>query len=235
LSPDGIHLAFELIPQSGNLPPGVRVFDLEEETLINPGDEDDHLENPSWSSSGVLAYYNQSQKGYGFWNPATEENQFLPNETGGDGTWSPDGRFFVCSEIQFTSQTLAPRHLLLYNLEEETLQDLTRGRFLEDLNPSFAPQELVLAFSRKSLEPQNWSPGRQLWLMNILNSENTQLTDALDYHHSSFAWHPDGAQLAYVRYNQAALSEPPEIWLIKTDGSDNLRLIINGFAPSWIP
>ena len=71
--------------------------------------------------------------------------------------------------------------------------------------------------------------------MDIEGGQISQLTDAVDYHHTSFVWHPAGNQLAYVRYNQAKLSDPPEIWLINKDGTNNLRLIINGFAPTWIP
>jgi dipeptidyl aminopeptidase/acylaminoacyl peptidase len=115
------------------------------------------------------------------------------------------------------------------------LVDLSQGNFLEDLNPSFAPQGLSLAFSRKSLDPAEWSPGRQLWLLDLEDNQAKTLTTAVDFHHTSFAWHPDGNRLAYVRYNQAKLSDPPEIWLINRDGSENLRLIINAFAPSWIP
>jgi len=71
--------------------------------------------------------------------------------------------------------------------------------------------------------------------MDLENDEAFALTDEVDYQHTSFAWHPDGNQIAYVRYNQAALSEPPEVWLISADGENPLRLIINGFAPGWIP
>jgi Tol biopolymer transport system component len=235
LSPDGVYLAYEFIPLNRESPPNIRVINLSSQDQLNPGNESDHLEKPLWSNIGWLVYYNQTQLGYEFWKPNQEENLFLPQETGGDGAWSPDGRYFVSSEIQFTSETLAPRHLLMYDTKEETTLDLTRGRFIEDLNPSFSPQGLTLAYSRKSLDPQNWTPGRQLWIMNVNTGENTPVTDEGDYHHTSFAWHPDGTRLAFVRYNQAALSDPPEIWLIMADGSDRLRLIINGFAPTWIP
>jgi Tol biopolymer transport system component len=106
---------------------------------------------------------------------------------------------------------------------------------LEDLNPSFSPQGSYLAFSRKYLNPEDWTPGRDLWIMDMEENQEVQLTDEVDFHHSSFTWHPDGDKLVYVRYNQAKLSEPPEIWLINKDGSDKVRLIINGFAPTWIP
>ena len=235
LSADGKRLAFEVISREPGIPPGIRIFNLRDRSELDLGEPGDHLNNPLWSPAGWLSYYNQTAKGYQFWSPATDTTLFLPNETGGYGSWSSDGRFFLTSEILFVSETLAPRHLQLYDLVEESVQDLSRGDFLEDLNPSFSTRGLTFAFSRKSLHPQDWTPGRQLWVMDIDTGESIPLTDEIDYQHTSFVWHPDGEQVAYVRYNQATLSELPEIWLINTTSGEALRLIINGFAPGWIP
>jgi len=235
ISSDGYLLAYEYLSWEPGVLPTVQILDIEVLTRIDLGEDNQYLEKPLWSPSGWLAYYNQSLKAYQFWNPATDEIQILPNETGGDGSWSPDGRYFVCSEILFLSDTLAPRHLQLYDLKEKTLLDLSRNSYPEDLNPSFAPTGLTLAYSHKSLDPSLWTPGREMWVMNINSGENTQLSEDIDYQHTSFAWHPDGKRLAYVRYNQAALSDPPEIWLIDTTGGEALRLIINGFQPGWVP
>lgn len=235
ISPDGHSLAYEYIPMEPESLPTIMILDIEVMTEIDLGEENQYLEKPLWSPSGWLAYYNQTEKGYQFWNPDTGEIKFLPNETGGEGSWSSDGRYFVCSEILFLSDTLAPRHLQLYDLQENTLLDLSRGRYPEDLNPSFAPMGLTLAYSHKSLDPALWTPGRELWVLNINTGDNIQLSEVIDYQHTSFAWHPDGKMLAYVRYNQAALSDPPEIWLIDVNGGEPLRLIINGFQPGWVP
>ena len=235
LAPSGDHLAYEVIsPESGILP-GVQIYNLNDQSKEDLGTKNEYLENPLWSPAGWLSYYNRTSKGYQFWIPGTETSRFFPNETGGFGTWSADGRYFLTSEILFVGETLAPRHLQLYDLVEGTIQDLSEGDFLEDLNPSFSTRGLRFAFSRKSLSPQDWTPGRQLWVMDLDSGESYPLTDEVDYQHTSYAWHPDGAQLAYVRYNQAVLSELPEIWLGNTSSGEALRLIINGFAPGWIP
>jgi Tol biopolymer transport system component len=235
ISPGGNYLAYEFISNQPGIKPGVRVYDLKKDIQVELGDSRDHLDNPAWSTSGWLSFYNYTRLGYEFWNPDAEEKKFLPNETGGVISWSPDGRYFICSEIQFKSTNLAPRHLIMFDLIEETTTDLSQGSFLEDLNPGFSPQGSHLAFSRKFLAPDSWTPGRQLWVLDLEDNQAVQLTEEIDYHHTSFAWHPDQDQLVYVRYNQAKLSEPPEIWLINRDGSSKIRLIINGFAPSWIP
>lgn len=235
LAPSGEHLVYEVISRKPGTQPGLQIYSIDDQSKLDLGSQNEYLENPLWSPAGWLSYYNRTRQGYQFWIPGTETSRFFSNETGGFGTWSVDGRYFLTSEIVFVGETLAPRHLQLYDLVEETTQDLSVGDFLEDLNPSFSSQGLIFAFSRKSLNPQDWTPGRQLWVMDLESSESMPLTDDVDYQHTSFAWHPDGEQLAYVRYNQAKLSEPPEIWLINTSSAEALRLIINGFAPGWIP
>jgi len=235
LSSEGGRLAYEVISREPKALPGIRIYNLRDGTEQDLGNPDEYLENPLWAPSGWLVYYNQTIKGYQFWNPLTEMTRFLANETGGDGSWSADGRYFLTSEILFVGDTLAPRHLQIYDLVEETTQDLSEGGFLEDLNPSFSTQGLNFAFSRKYLNPGDWTPGRQLWVMDLEGGETKPLTDEVDYQHTSFSWHPDGEQLAYVRYNQASLADAPEIWVINTTSGEALRLIINGFSPGWIP
>jgi Tol biopolymer transport system component len=235
ISPSGNLLAYEIISRESGFSPTIQIRDLESGILIDLEQEGDYLESPLWSPNGWLAYYNRTQLAYQFWHPTSGEKLTLPNQTGDDGSWSPDGRYFICTEILFLGDTLAPRHLILFDLREKNTLDLSRGSFPEDVNPSFAPDGLTLAYSHKSLDPQLWTPGRELWILDIRSGENSQLTDSVDFHHTSFAWHPDGVLLAYVRYNQAALSEPPEIWLVNRNGDDAVRLIINGFQPEWIP
>jgi Tol biopolymer transport system component len=55
------------------------------------------------------------------------------------------------------------------------------------------------------------------------------------YNHYSFSWNPAGETLAYVRFNQVALIEPPEIWVIDPGTSQASRVIEGGYAPQWIP
>jgi Tol biopolymer transport system component len=61
------------------------------------------------------------------------------------------------------------------------------------------------------------------------------LTDDSAYHHYAFAWSLDGSQIAFIRFDPTQLTQPPELWLIRIDGSEAIKLINGGFSPQWIP
>lgn len=235
ISPSGEILAYERIPRDPQEKPGVLLLNLTSQETSSVWDAGNHLELPQWSDQGWLAFYDRTEKVYRFLQPSSGERVVFENEIGAEGTWAPDGVTFVTAEFLDDEGDVAPRHLFAYNLVTETKHDLTGERYLEDANPAYAPSGSLLAFARKSLEPEQWTPGRQLWIMEREGEGAYPLTDAVDYHHTAFTWHPDADRLAYVRYNQAQLAQAPEIWLIHLASSQNARLVINAFAPRWIP
>lgn len=235
ISPEGDNLLYEQIPAEQDDYPGIVLYSLEDGEFTAVGDPDHELENPLWSPTPWYSYYDRTTENYVLVDSSSEETTTLPNQTGGVGSWNPVGPAFLTTEIFNLSDTMAPRHLLKFSLPKETLVNLTGDNTLEDANPSVSPQGSFLAFGRKSLAPAQWTPGRQIWIREEDVGTSYQLTAAGDFNHTAFSWHPAETRLAYVRYNQAKLSDPPEIWLIDRDGSDNYRLVINGFAPQWIP
>ncbi len=235
ISPGGDWIAYQRIPQDPQLNPQSYLFDLGADESVPLNDQNHHLEHASWSSQGWLAFYNRTEKTYSFLHPQRSNEVHIPNETGAEGTWAPDGEQFVTTEILDLDEELAPRHLFLYDVNQGTKRDLTEETYLEDANPAFSPGGRFIAFGRKSLLPPEWTPGRQLWLFEVDRDQRYPLTENEDYHHTAFAWHPDSSQLAYVRYNQAQLAQAPEIWLINTADIQRLRLVINAYAPRWIP
>jgi Tol biopolymer transport system component len=55
------------------------------------------------------------------------------------------------------------------------------------------------------------------------------------YNHYDFAWSPTGNRLAFVRFNQSTLTEPPEVWTIDPQTGQASQIILGGYAPQWIP
>ncbi len=104
--------------------------------------------------------------------------------------------------------------MLFYTIDSGETQDLTELEGIEDVGPAFSPDGAYLAFGRKFLDVRQWSPGRQLWLMRLADGEAFQLINDPLYNHYDFAWSPAGDRLAFVRFNQSLLTEPPEVWTI---------------------
>jgi Tol biopolymer transport system component len=196
--------------------------------------------SPDWSPSGLLTYYDEDQGAFKLLDPTSGESVSIPNETGEPGTWSPNGDLFVVPEIIFLTDNDPESppftsHLLGYNHPTLNREDLSPEDILEDGNPVFSPDGSQIAFARRYLDEERWTPGRQLWLMKPDGVGATQLTEDAKFQHSNFAWSPDGEQLAYVRYNLTTLTDPPEIWTIDYDGREALRLVVDGYDPQWLP
>jgi len=190
-------------------------------------------QHPSWSVNGMLATYDRNQKAYLFQDIETGASQAFPNQTGEPGTWSPDGRTFIAAEIIADKAS----QLIRYNLDTATPTTtiLTPQTDQEFASPVYAPDGSLIVYAHRYLDPTRWTRGRQIWVMTADGRNPQQLTDTPLYNHSAFAWHPDSTQIAYLRFNQATLSEPPEIWWLDIKGGSTLRLVIDGVNPQWLP
>ncbi len=245
-SPDMTMLAYQRIPLSRNDEPGpstVHILRLQEgepasDLLVSELERQTKMLD--WSATGFLAFYDSDRQAFILHDPQSGESVRFPNMTGEPGDWSPEGSEYLAPEILLPgvneSQTgPAASHLMRFDSASGQIQDLTRSDILEDTGAVFSPDGSQLAFARKYLDTTRWTPGRQLWLMRADGGGAHPLTDAPHYNHSTFAWSPDGSQLAYKRFNQTALIEPPELWLINADGSDPVLLVTGGYDPQWIP
>lgn len=250
VSPDETRLAFEramLTAQGQAVRPEIWLLSLgaggEARRLSRAGHA---AQNPSWSPQGWLTYYDRDEEAFLVVDDEGRELGRFPNQTGQAGTWQPQGEAFVAAEILFLDEGFSPSlqglerladsHLLIYAWPEGEPQDLTAQEGLEDATPAFAPDGRFLAFGRKFLDPRRWTPGRQLWLMDIQNPALARpLTAEAVYHHFAFAWSPAGDHLAYVRFDQSALTEPPQLWLFNLNTLEHVQVVIGGYAPLWIP
>ena len=257
INPDGDVLAFE---RSGGEGEERQVFLIEHLDAPEPeavvGWTETH--SPLWSATGWLSYYQPVLDRFVFIHPESGDRITFDNQTGEAGAWLPQGDVFIAPEL-FPSELSTLRgpsgeaqneevdpgtlesvgavssRLLAFDLEAGRVTDLTRDANLEDTAPAVSPNGRLLAFARKFIDAPRWTPGRQLWLMPTSGGQAFMLTEDPNFKHSDFAWHPDGFTLAYVRFNQLELTEPPELWVIDSDGREATQLIIGGFAPQWIP
>ncbi len=211
---------------------------------ILAGEMDHQSVLPAWSPDGLLSYYDTNLAEFVFLDPKSGQTNVFQNNTGQPGTWDSSGNDFVAPEIsllpsgdpnQTGLEQLSNSHLIRYDIENKTSQDLSKDENLEDTAPVFSPDGQFLAFARRFLSVERWTPGRQLWLMRSDGSQPHPLTNDPYFNHFEFAWNPNGQQLAFVRFNQTDLTEPPEIWLIDPETTRAYRLVAGGYAPQWIP
>lgn len=256
VSPGGSFLAFEKTAPKGNgqpnfpqvwllsLPVGTAQPQKAESPQRLVGDPSHQTDQPIWSSDGQLAYYDTNLAAYVIYDPRSQQITSFPNQTGQAGDWDPGGRYFVAPEISYIQagdpnktglDMIANSHLIQFDRQTGQTKDLTQAEDLEDASPAYSPDGANLALARKSLDIKSWTPGRQLWIMQADGSDARQLTDDPSYNHYDFAWSPDGDQLAFVRFNQTVMIEPPELWVINPDGSAAQKLVVGGYTPQWIP
>lgn len=256
-SPDGGFVAFERQPLPGSggaLLTQVYLLTLPEDpAAVEPitgerpaGDPLHPTRSPSWSGEGLLAYYDAAEMAFILLDPSSGGNSSFANETGEPGAWSPDGTAFVAPELNFISpdsttglpgeEELTASYLIRFDLPTGTSQRISQNTpLLDDSAPAFSPDGERLVFARRYLDIVRWTPGRQIWMMRPDGSEAQALTDLPFTGHSAITWNPNGDQLAFVRYNQEAFTDPPELWMMDADGSDPVQLVIGGYDPQWLP
>jgi TolB protein len=247
VSPKGDTLAYErtelaTAPQAAR--PQVRLLDLQSGDTRPVGDSSHSTEGPSWSATGLLAYYDADLAAFVLLNIQTGESIRLSNQTGLSGAWDPAGERFIMADIFLNPvstasdpsvQPMQSSRLILYQQASGRSDDLSGADDLEDTGPIFSPDGAWLAFARKYLDLTRWTPGRQLWIMRADGTEPRALTQDPQYNHYDIAWSPTGQQLAYVRFNQTLMTEPPEVWTISLDGTRAERQVVGGYSPQWLP
>jgi dipeptidyl aminopeptidase/acylaminoacyl peptidase len=217
----------QLLPVAGGAP-----------RAVSPGG--DAAEHPAWSPQGWLSYYDGTRQAIVVDDLAGGQTS-VPDTTGAAWSWFPDGSALVFPEIEIAegdeSEETAPRllsFLFQVYVSSNRRVNLSGADLLEDTSPAVSPDGTRLAFARNFFDAR-WTPGRQLWILDLRDSSLTQLTRSPDYSHTSIHWSPDGSRLTFMLFHETVPADPPEIWSIGADGSDPRRLIVGGFLPQWLP
>ncbi len=213
---------------------------------ISLGPEGGESHSPTWASAGRLGYYDADRGVVAVVEPDQDggwrEISAVPHPLGERWSWSPDGRFVVFPEVELLEEPPVEgvdfySHLYRVEIQTGLRTDLSGGPgdLVEDATPAYSPDGLWIAFARKSLRPQEWTPGRQLWVMRSDGSQSRQLTDDPNYNHAEITWNPNGERLAYVRFLQVELDRPPEVWWMDLETEQKSMLVEGGYAPQWMP
>ncbi len=235
-------LAYEYLlptPKGGSGPAQVWTLSLPDMVATPAGQTDHETLQPAWSESGLLAYYDRTSSAYEVLNLVTQERTQMPNQTGQPGAWSPNGAYYLAPEISYEQTSgnyeTGTSHLLRYRIQDKTSKDISGDGSVEDVEAAYSPDGGSIAYTRKFLDAQHWSLGRQIWVMGSDGTNPHSITDEADYNHYDLAWSRDGSMLAFVRFNQVKISDPPELWMVNLDGSNPVQLVIGGYSPIWIP
>ncbi len=134
-----------------------------------------------------------------------------------------------------TAEDVVKTYLLRRNVLTNEVLAISKSEFVEDTEPVFSWVGDRIAFARKFVENDVWTPGRQLWIMNGDGSGAEQLTDEPIFNHANFLWTPDDQTIVFLRFNVTVATAAPEIWAIDRNG-ENLRQLARGaFGPAWLP
>ncbi len=247
LSFDGKYLAFMSGTTSGEgREGGGRVWLL---TLNNrktvgepiPVSGNDHpTRDPIWSSEGWLAIYDDADAAFLFYKPSSGKRTKLSNATGEPGSWNPAGNTYLVPEITYVDPKVNQgveyySRLVGYQPDPGQKSDLTQNNQVEDLIPVFSPSGIKVAFARRYLNQADWTPGRQVWIIDNDGSNARKMTNSPDFNHLGFAWSPDDRMLAYLRFNTASLNLQRELWIMDTQSGLTQKVLVNAYHLEWLP
>jgi Tol biopolymer transport system component len=247
LSPDQKYLTFTTNSSPQYLNPSasqVMLLSLNNLTVFGnpiPVAGNDHpTHDASWSSTGWIVYYDETDKTYGYFHPSTGKRVSYPHDTGEVGTWSPDGEMYVFPKIIYPANTVnAPAayssQLVGFNPETGTDEYITRNETAEDVQPVYSPNGKWIVFARKYLTSSQWTPGRQIWIIRSDGNNSNALTNSADNNHLGFSWSPDGKYIAYLRFNTASYNQSREVWLMDSKTGITQKILVNGYRLGWLP
>lgn len=233
VSPGGDYLAY------GTLPVGsVSLLRLHEESVPEPVPVALAFDF-AWRNADSLSLLSTVEETLWLYEVDTMRLNGIPSISQEIGSWSPDGDSYIATELieittQFVPQGFAS-HIVSYSVADEAWGDLTPEPALEDHEPVFSPDGERIVFSRKSLDEDEWTLGRQLWWMRADGSAAEELTDLPDILHNSMSWSPEGSRVTFLRFNQQSMTDPPELWMIDLDTQVQLQLATGAYEPGWLP
>jgi hypothetical protein len=239
ISPDAMRVAYtrEAAGPGPDLPfgsPRTWVLDLlngqdrpvyEDQQLIGYGS--------SWSPNGAyLASFDGLADQLRILDLASGRQFIFSSETGDAIAWSPDGMFFLYTDVQVDENGLRTqvRKADLGINKSDVLIGLNDQRDYSYSSLAWSPlgNRAVL-----SLRVQDDQPGESLWLFDPVALEGPLIASAEGVTYNAPAWDPWGTTLVFQQFTLGG-EYKPGIGLWKT-GDTEPRLLADGLMPHWLP
>lgn len=202
--------------------------------------------SPQWSKDGSrIAFYNSDIASPGVivydFGEGDEQNRIklIPSNFGDVGSLSPNGNLLVFPEpIRRENQVYT--FLKIADLAESAFIDLTPAEDpIDDIAAEWHPSGESIVIARRYTDDR-WTPGYQLYLLDMESGESRELVYDERYSHGFFAWDDAGEWLLMQRFpllgedGEPNTEARPEVWAYHLETGE-LRLIAkNVFLPRWI-
>jgi dipeptidyl aminopeptidase/acylaminoacyl peptidase len=119
--------------------------------------------------------------------------------------WSPDGQFiaYTCKKMKGRDYAVSTNSdIYLFNVNDKTTENLTKGMSGYDKYPSFSPDGSKIAWQSMKT-PGFESDKDRLFVMDLKSGEKQYLTSDFDQSVSNLVWAEDNHSIYFISGNQA--------------------------------